>query len=43
MDAALCWDCMIDDVDHARNHREAIIKVEEFVSRIAKEFVNVVE
>lgn len=34
---------MIDDVDHARNHREAIIKVDEFVSRISKEFVNVVE
>ncbi len=38
---ALCWQCMIDESEHAKNHRESIIKIHEFTARIAVEFENI--
>ncbi len=38
MEPALCWQCMVDQADHVKDHKENIVKIDEFISRIAKEF-----
>ncbi|CAD8171432.1 unnamed protein product [Paramecium pentaurelia] len=42
-DPTLCWECMIDEADHARNHRDVMIDFDNFTTRLDEEFRNVLE
>ena len=39
-DPLLCWQCSLDYQDHCKTHRQSILKFEDFLIKLEKDYIN---